>query len=286
MRTRISEANPFSYNRYGFLWEVLHHIGPGRHLDYGAYDGRVLGELSRTGVIREGIGLDVNRDVVSQHQGALPANVRLCHIEKHAALPFPDGAFDSASMLDVLEHVHDQTFVLSQLHRVLKDDGYLVVTVPRRHVFSFLDTSNLKFRFPRLHETYHRFKLRESRDVYHARYRAGRDGMIGDIESEKRWHQNFTEEELGALLAGCGFTVAATDGSALFSRPFILLKALLPRGESLLSQIDRADARRFHAANLFCVAQKCEAARPQPRLTKSHSLAGLCGRGIGHGGAS
>lgn len=48
------------------------------------------------------------------------------------ALPFPDGSFDRALCLDVLEHLsyEDQPRALAELARVLKRDGILFVSVP------------------------------------------------------------------------------------------------------------------------------------------------------------
>lgn len=258
MKTKITAGNPFSYNRYGFLWEILNSAGPGYHLDYGAYNGHVLARLSETGVIRQGMGLDVNRQTVDEHKAHLPDNVTLRHIQKHEPLPFDNETFDSASMLEVLEHIHDQHFILQELWRVLKTGGPLVITVPRKHVFSVLDASNLKFRFPRLHKMYHTVTKRESETTYHSKYRNVQNGMIGDIESEKKWHQHFSEGDLGEILEECGFSVVRTDGSALFSRPLILLKPILLVGRSLVDRLDRMDARYFGLANLFCIARKSD----------------------------
>ena len=48
------------------------------------------------------------------------------------ALPFPDGSFDRALCLDVLEHLayEDQPRALAELHRVLAAGGELLVSVP------------------------------------------------------------------------------------------------------------------------------------------------------------
>jgi ubiquinone/menaquinone biosynthesis C-methylase UbiE len=54
-------------------------------------------------------------------------------------LPFPSGFFTSASALDVLEHVPDENDLLAEIRRVLAPGGALIVTAPRRHIFSFLD---------------------------------------------------------------------------------------------------------------------------------------------------
>lgn len=48
------------------------------------------------------------------------------------ALPYPDGSFDRALCLDVLEHLsfEDQPKALAELHRVLAPGGELLVSVP------------------------------------------------------------------------------------------------------------------------------------------------------------
>lgn len=46
------------------------------------------------------------------------------------ALPFGDGAFDLALVLDVLEHLPERSRALAELHRVVRPGGALVVTVP------------------------------------------------------------------------------------------------------------------------------------------------------------
>jgi ubiquinone/menaquinone biosynthesis C-methylase UbiE len=48
------------------------------------------------------------------------------------ALPFPDGSFDRALCLDVLEHLayEDQPRALAELFRVLRPGGELLVSVP------------------------------------------------------------------------------------------------------------------------------------------------------------
>lgn len=66
---------------------------------------------------------------------------RTVHVDAHApaptvradlahALPFRDEAFDAALCTEVLEHVPDDRGLLSEIARVLKPGGRLVVTVP------------------------------------------------------------------------------------------------------------------------------------------------------------
>ncbi len=60
-------------------------------------------------------------------------------------LPFPDNNFDAVIMSEVLEHVNDEVAALSEINRVLKPNGFLVLEVPHKGLFAFLDPANQKF---------------------------------------------------------------------------------------------------------------------------------------------
>lgn len=47
-------------------------------------------------------------------------------------LPFPDDHFDVVVSYAVLEHVHDESHALGEIHRVLKPDGDFVISVPNK----------------------------------------------------------------------------------------------------------------------------------------------------------
>lgn len=47
-----------------------------------------------------------------------------------SAMPLPDNTADIVTLLDVLEHVEDDTSAVAEIHRVLKPGGILVLTVP------------------------------------------------------------------------------------------------------------------------------------------------------------
>lgn len=76
-------------------------------------------QLTATELLEE--GLDVAR-------GRWP-NMRLIHADARA-LPF-DSEFDLVSAFDVLEHIDDDVSALSELRRVLRPQGGIVVTVPQ-----------------------------------------------------------------------------------------------------------------------------------------------------------
>lgn len=57
-------------------------------------------------------------------------------------LPYSDGSFDTVVMADVLEHVKDEVKVLSEIHRVLRNDGSVILTVPYTGLLSLFDPEN------------------------------------------------------------------------------------------------------------------------------------------------
>lgn len=65
-------------------------------------------------------------------------------------LPFADGSFDSVTMLDVLEHVHDRPTLVSEIVRVLRPGGAWTVTVPYRGALRWLSPENMAADYPRL----------------------------------------------------------------------------------------------------------------------------------------
>lgn len=47
-----------------------------------------------------------------------------------ANIPFPDEHFDGVVTFETLEHVFDIDYVIREFHRVLKNDGQLLITIP------------------------------------------------------------------------------------------------------------------------------------------------------------
>jgi SAM-dependent methyltransferase len=254
VRTRIDAGNPFGWDRYGFAWQHVP-AGGAAHLDYGCGDGRFLVGLASKGIARLA-GADASREAVRLAKTRCGV-IQITHMDGQAALPFAWGEFSSVSLLDVLEHVDKPDALLVELHRVLKNEGTLIVTVPGQHVFSFLDMGNLKFRFPRLHRWF--YCRRHSRAQYERRYAANPDGLVGDISAKKRWHEHFTRRKLAGVLNRNGFSVVEFDGAGLFLRLFKGAELALGRLGPLRTVVRRAiawDTRRFESANLFCIARK------------------------------
>lgn len=261
MHTRFESDNPYQHDRYAFAWQ---HV-PARstaHLDFGCGDGRFLRSL-RAKEIKCLVGVDISRGAIEKAQEA-SGGLEIIHLGRTAPLPFPDATFSSITLLDVLEHVDEQEELLDELHRVLAEDGMLIVTVPGLHAFSFLDLGNLKFRFPRLHRWYYCRTHNEA--DYDKRYVSNPDGLIGDVSATKRWHEHFSETHLARLLRLSGFDAVQFDGSGLFFRLLKMADLLVGSSGVIHGKIERClawDARYFASANIFCVARKTDASLPR-----------------------
>jgi len=254
MKLALSPQNPRGYSRAGYAWEKVPPAGRS-HLDLGCHDGSFLQSLARKGP-RRLVGADVALEAVTAGRARYP-ELELVHLKDPHRLPFPDAGFDSASALDVIEHVADQDRLLGELHRVLMPGGVLIVTVPGRYLLSWLDLGNLKFRLPRLHRR--AYCLLRSHERYERRYAAHPDGLVGDVAAAKAWHEHFTPNKLGRLLETAGFEVVEFDGSGFLGRLISVLTLPVsgwPAARKALAPLYRLDARVFSSMNLFCLARK------------------------------
>ncbi|GIE51431.1 hypothetical protein Ani05nite_49650 [Amorphoplanes nipponensis] len=247
--------NPFAghpLHRYAFAWEQLDGR-TGRHLDLGCGTGEFLGVLDTAGsVVAE--GADPHPGYLAEVRARHPG-ITLHRLTVGAPLELPDAGYDSVTALDMLEHVPDEAELLAEVRRVLAPGGLLVVTVPRRHVFSFLDPDDAKFRLPRLHRWVYtrRFGAR----VYHERFVDLANDLRGDMSVGRDRHTNYRTAELLGLLRDAGFEPVVVTGANLFWR-WLQIPALLTGGplRRLLERGIHLDGRLFRSANLFVAARR------------------------------
>lgn len=261
MKTKLSNNNPFKNTmRLGqaFTWELFSEFkDQGKStvvLDYGAYDGRMLDQFVKDRIVSKAISVDLNKDVVEGHKSNLAPGHSLILIYKGESLPFENEAFDCITMIGVLEHVFDQTTLLNELSRVLKKNGIFIVAVPGKHIFSFLDFGNWKFVFPGIHRRYIEWKFGKA--YYNKHFVQCVNGLIGDVEVEKKWHQHFSFKELSTLLKNSGFEVYKEDGFGFFFRLLHNIGYFLPFLKNVTYKLMQLDARFFSSAEIFVASKK------------------------------
>jgi SAM-dependent methyltransferase len=247
--------NPFRghpLHRYAYAWEELWALD-GRHLDVGCGTGDFLGVLAET-TGRACVGVDPHPTYVGDARQRFP-HLDVTQVDVGAPLPYPDACFNSVSLLDVLEHCPNEDDLLAEVRRVLRPGGVLVLTVPARHVFSWLDPDNVKFRFPRLHRAV--YSRRFGVDIYRERFEDIGNGLVGDSSLDKGEHTNYRRDWLADRLQAHDFEIIRESGANLFWRWFHGPSLLAgPRLRARLEQAIWLDGKLFHSANLFLTVRR------------------------------
>lgn len=100
---------------------------PPRVLDIGCGEAHLTHELARAGV--EVIGCDVAEEPLRRGRARYPElDLRLVPV--HGPWPFEDSAFDLVWSGEVIEHVTDTTGFFSEVRRLLRSSGTLVLSTP------------------------------------------------------------------------------------------------------------------------------------------------------------
>lgn len=147
-----------SQGRLAFVIECIP-SGTGSVLDIGSGEGWLIGEHLKDIPMR--MGVDTDTKILARAKERYP-DCRFDTIDG-GLLPLPDASFDVAVLAEVLEHVGDsnKVRVVSEALRVVKPGGRLVITVPHKGIFSFVDPLDYKRRFPRLYAHYRRYSGHE-----------------------------------------------------------------------------------------------------------------------------
>jgi len=95
-------------------------------LELGCADGSftsLIANVTKT----KGVGLDISPASVKEAK-KLGVDVKIHDLAK--PFPFRDGSFDLVVALEVIEHLLDNEVFVEEIHRVLKKNGYLVLSTP------------------------------------------------------------------------------------------------------------------------------------------------------------
>jgi 2-polyprenyl-6-hydroxyphenyl methylase/3-demethylubiquinone-9 3-methyltransferase len=116
---------PYMRVRLDFL--LTHVPARARVLDVGCGEGWFTAALAQAG--REAVGIDVAQEPLRRAHERDP-HLDLRHVPAHGEWPLGDVSFDAVWAGEVIEHVADTAGWLSQVRRVLRSGGALVLSTP------------------------------------------------------------------------------------------------------------------------------------------------------------
>lgn len=105
----------------------------GKVLDVGCGDGTILNELLKTDSVDRISGIDVSERAIKIAKKKFPQIRNFIKQGSITKIPFPTGTFDVVICTQVIEHVLDTKKVMSEMRRVLKQGGLLLICTPENN---------------------------------------------------------------------------------------------------------------------------------------------------------
>jgi len=176
-------------------------------------------------------GVDVNREAFLEAE-TRHREFHLGVIGQDGKTDYPDEYFDTIAIIEVIEHVPDESRTLAELARILRPGGKLILTTPHKGLLTFLDVGNVKFVFPTFHRFVHQVLLR-SRSYYQQRFLETRElNLVGDVsipDHRRPWHRHYTRKQIETF---CPLSLVLKKSGVFFPglRLFMLLRQMLRVG--------------------------------------------------------
>lgn len=121
MKTSFKNISPIYQNKYEFVENNIKNIMKNKKvLDVGCGYGEYLQLYQKRGF--KVTGIDIDKKAIKDVKNAKYGSV--------TNLPFKNRSFDIINCIDVLEHVYDEEKSFSEISRVIKKGGILIMTVP------------------------------------------------------------------------------------------------------------------------------------------------------------
>lgn len=100
---------------------------PQRILDIGCAKGYLVYLFNEQGI--DAYGVDISSYAISKAPEEIKDKLYTLDIEEEN-LPFPDNLFDLITIVEVLEHLNSFEHLIKEIKRILKKNGYILITTP------------------------------------------------------------------------------------------------------------------------------------------------------------
>ena len=109
---------------------LKNHIGTGKQvLDIGCRDGELTSTYYEGNTV---FGVDIDKVALERAQEKLGIDIK--QMDLHADWDLPESQYDVVVACELLEHVYFPKRIIKEVHKVLKEDGFLIGTIP--HAYS------------------------------------------------------------------------------------------------------------------------------------------------------
>jgi len=126
----LSEKYPHDYfdDRIKIALTLIEKKDNAKYLDIGCSNGRVAMKIAEKIRTNDVSGIDIANINDARKNGVKAVSVDL---NEDIKFPYKDKTFDVITCFDTLEHIYNTDFCVKEIKRILKDDGYAIIIVPR-----------------------------------------------------------------------------------------------------------------------------------------------------------
>lgn len=121
--------------------EIMENHKRGKVLDIAAGEGNISYNLKKRGF--DVVAVDINSKIFK------PSYIEFHELDANKELPFKSSTFDYVISVETIEHLKNPWYFLDEIHRVLKNNGKLILTTPNTETFQgrliFLFSGKLKW---------------------------------------------------------------------------------------------------------------------------------------------